>query len=126
MQMTLSGKKIFRCVMNINIVYYIASDYGYMHSDGFTGACVRDELISLEDPCAQGKTGVYKKSQGYRKVAGDVCGGGEESAFVAIDSVCCGELVCDSAGECVTCFLSSQQQVIILQSLFLQYSCLLL
>lgn len=67
---------------------YLCSDYGYMHSDGFTGPCIRDVSIALQDPCVQSQT-IYKKSQGYRKISGDVCRGGQEQNFAAVDAVCC-------------------------------------
>lgn len=65
-----------------------ASDYGYQHADGFSGPCIRDNTIILPDPCSQDNVVSYKQSQGYRKVAGDVCAGGEEKSFAPIDSLC--------------------------------------
>ncbi len=70
----------------------LSSDYGYMHSDGFTGPCVVDDSSSIANPC-DGVTGtlVYSRSQGYRKIAGDVCVGGEESKFGTVYDSCIGE-----------------------------------
>ncbi len=48
-------------------------DYGYQHSNGFNGECVRDKSVTLQDACAQDDVVAAIKSQGYRKVAGDVC-----------------------------------------------------
>lgn len=60
-----------------------------MHADGFSGPCIRDDLIVLKDPCADGTTVLYQKSQGYRQVAGDVCQGGAEAEFSSTEAVCC-------------------------------------
>ena len=54
------------------------SDYGYQHANGISGECVRDKSIAL-DACTQGM-----KSQGYRKVAGDVCTGGLLAKFAQV------------------------------------------
>ena len=76
-------------------IYLCNSDYGYQHTDGFTGPCIRDMSIKLSDPCIENHT-IYKKTQGYRKIAGDVCMGGEEAKFGAGDALCCenGRLIC--------------------------------
>ena len=66
------------------------SDYGYLHSNGLTGPCVVDESIDLQDSCAEGKIS-YRQSQGYRKVSGDVCVGGDESKYAAVDTLCCND-----------------------------------
>ena len=64
------------------------SDYGYMHpNNALTGDCVADQSVVLEDPCTGGNL-TYKKSQGYRKVAGDVCVGGDEYKYAPIESPC--------------------------------------
>lgn len=64
------------------------SDYGYRHpNNALTGDCEVDQSVALEDPCASGNV-TYQKSQGYRKVAGDVCVGGEEHMYAPIKSVC--------------------------------------
>ena len=64
------------------------SDYGYQHADGFTGPCIRDESVVLPDSCSKSDSTSYMKSQGYRKVAGDVCVGGEEDTFAPVDALC--------------------------------------
>ena len=66
----------------------IYSDYGYMHSNGFTGSCVRDVAVTLTDPCSNNQTVSYKKSRGYRKVSGDICEGGVESTLGPVDTLC--------------------------------------
>ena len=57
------------------------SDYGYKRADGFTGSCIRDSIVQLPPGgCVHGHTN-YSQSQGYRKVAGDLCSGGLETLF---------------------------------------------
>lgn len=64
-------------------------DYGYQHSDGFSGSCVRDDSIVLQDVCMSGQVLAAVKSQGYRKVAGDVCSGGDKEKDFAPVAVSC-------------------------------------
>lgn len=60
-----------------------------MRSDGFTGPCVRDSSISLPPTtCSDGQVS-YLETQGYRKVAGDVCHGGVETALGPLVHPCC-------------------------------------
>ena len=40
------------------------SDYGYEHANGITGPCVRDESVTLTNPCASAGVTTYLKSQG--------------------------------------------------------------
>lgn len=75
------------------------SDYGYQHSDGFTGACVHDDSVTLDPVCTGGEP-VYSKSQGYRRVAGDVCSGGVEDQY-APQVTGCGKYVHKYIGHCV-------------------------
>ena len=42
----------------------LSSDYGYKHANGITGPCIRDDSVSLNDPCAARGVSVYYKSQG--------------------------------------------------------------
>ncbi len=87
---TLSGEwtSILSCLCCMRLAWCCASDYGYLHADGFTGPCIRDDSIILPDPCDSNAT-TYSRSQGYRKVSGDVCVGGEEERFSAVDALCC-------------------------------------
>ena len=66
-----------------------SSDYGFMHSDGFVGACIRDPTVQLDDPCLTGKVTSYYKSTGYRKIPGDVCAGGVEATLEPQLYSCC-------------------------------------
>ena len=61
-----------------------------MRSEGFTGPCIRDSSISLPATCV-GNVSIYSESQGYRKVAGDVCVGGLEASFSPLSRPCCGD-----------------------------------
>ena len=60
-----------------------------MRSEGFTGPCIRDSSITLPATCV-GNVSLYMESQGYRKVAGDVCVGGLEASFSPQSRPCCG------------------------------------
>ena len=106
---------------------YICSDYGYKRTSGLTGPCEADESIILPDPC-EGTSGnsAYKQSQGYRKVAGDVCKGGDEGSFAAVDNMCFNGKY--PGPDCLSCMLCAVLcfQVIRLQSLLYLFSLLLL
>ena len=65
------------------------SDYGFEHSDGFVGPCVRDPDIDLDDPCLTSSVASYMKSTGYRKIPGDVCTGGVDDIFEPQPFSCC-------------------------------------
>ena len=75
------------------------SDYGYMRSDGFTGPCVRDDTIPLSHDTCSPRQVSYQETQGYRKVAGDVCVNGVESTLGPISRPCCSGT--DNPGTCV-------------------------
>lgn len=66
----------------------VHSAYGYEHSDGFTGVCVRDSSVTLDPICTEPNAISYMKSQGYQKVAGDVCVGGVQQEFLPIETAC--------------------------------------
>ena len=57
-----------------------------MRSDGFTGPCVHSTSLPTVS-CAEGMNS-YLESQGYRKIAGDVCSGGVERLFGPIKHLC--------------------------------------
>ncbi len=65
------------------------SDYGFKHSDGFVGPCIRDPDIELDDPCLTSSVASYMKSTGYRKIPGDVCTGGVKDTFDPQPFPCC-------------------------------------
>lgn len=66
-----------------------------MRADGFTGPCVRDSSIALPPTnCSQGQLS-YFESQGYRKVAGDVCQDGVEVTLGHVMHSCC-----NAGGRC--------------------------
>ena len=66
-----------------------SSDYGFKPADGLNGPCVRDEAVSLDDPCSDGQVKTVMKSRGYRKVAGDVCIKGSGLDFEPYEFTCC-------------------------------------
>ena len=65
------------------------SDYGFMHSDGFIGPCIRDPAVPYNDPCLTSNILSYNKSTGYRKIPGDVCVGGVEDTLAPQLFLCC-------------------------------------
>ena len=66
------------------------SDYAFKPANGLNGPCVRDEAVPLDDPCADGLVKTVMKSQGYRKVAGDLCTKGSGSPdFDPYEFTCC-------------------------------------
>ena len=65
----------------------LISDYGYQHSGGLAGDCVRDESITIPDSCSHGQVAAMV-SQGYRKAAGDVCSGGSEEQYSPVQVAC--------------------------------------
>ncbi len=84
---------------------YFLSDYGYARSDSFTGVCVRDSTVPLPSgECLAGQT-THLVSQGYRKIAGDVCSGGVEGNLGPVSQSCCattpGMYVCVCICICV-------------------------
>ena len=65
------------------------SDYGYEHSDEFSSVCVLDPDVSLPpSSCPEGAVS-YTETRGYRKVAGDVCTGGESVNLLPVTRSCC-------------------------------------
>jgi hypothetical protein len=64
-------------------------DYGYERLS-LSGLCVRDPDVDLPDPCAAGQKN-YTASSGYRKIAGDLCQGGQESLLNPFTAPCCGD-----------------------------------
>ncbi|CAI7997761.1 Sortilin-related receptor (Fragment) [Geodia barretti] len=63
-------------------------DYGYERLS-LSGLCERDPDVDLPDPCAAGQKN-YTASSGYRKIAGDLCQGGQESLLKPFTAPCCG------------------------------------
>lgn len=88
--MTLSGKYVDSHHQNCsNSICNSFSDYGYMRSDSFTGPCVRDNSVSLPPTnCSEGQASYYQ-TQGYRKVAGDVCENGVQDNLSPVLHPCC-------------------------------------
>ncbi len=68
----------------------LLSDYGFKHSDGFVGPCIRDpDVVALDDPCLTDNVLSYMKSTGYRKIPGDICENGVEDTFKKQSFSCC-------------------------------------
>ncbi len=67
----------------------LLSDYGFKHSDGIVGPCIRDPVVALDDPCLTDNVLSYMKSTGYRKIPGDVCKNGVEDTFKKQSFSCC-------------------------------------
>ena len=87
--MTLNGI-VLACSCYSWMVHFLeCSDYGYMRSDGFTGPCIRDNSIDISPTSCTNESLTYSESQGYRKVAGDVCAGGVEFALGPVTRPCC-------------------------------------
>ena len=68
---------------------FSCSDYGFKHSDGFVGPCIRDHDVALDDPCLTDGVVSYMKSTGYRKIPGDICEKGVEDTFKKQPFPCC-------------------------------------
>ena len=68
---------------------FSCSDYGFKHSDGFVGPCIRDPDVALDDPCLTDGVVSYMKSTGYRKIPGDICEKGVEDTFKKQPFPCC-------------------------------------
>ncbi|CAI8030523.1 Sortilin-related receptor [Geodia barretti] len=65
-------------------------DYGYAKpGEDLSGLCVKDPDVELEDPCDNEGTTTYIASTGYRKIAGDVCQGGDERLYAPYEAECC-------------------------------------
>ena len=65
------------------------SDYGYMRSSGTSGLCIRDGSVVLPHAVCSAEQQAYSQTQGYRKIAGDLCVGGEEVTLGAVLRPCC-------------------------------------
>ncbi len=82
-------------------VFLSCSDYGYMRSSGTSGLCIRDNSVALPHAVCSADQQGYFQSQGYRKIAGDMCVGGEEAALGPVVKSCCainGVLMCRGGG----------------------------
>ncbi len=86
---TMIGESYHMCVQLLFNIHVSFSDYGFKHSDGFVGPCIRDPDIELDDPCLTSSVASYMKSTGYRKIPGDVCTGGVEKTFEPQPFPCC-------------------------------------
>jgi len=63
-------------------------DYGYGRGANLTGPCVRDPAIILDSPCTSNSS-TFWQTQGYRKIAGDVCQGGVSNGLSPHIMPCC-------------------------------------
>ncbi len=77
----------------------LLSDYGFKHSDGFVGPCIRDPDVALDDPCLTDNVLSYMKSTGYIKIPGDVCEKGVEDTFKKQSFSCCESSPVGPAGQ---------------------------
>ena len=87
----MTGKSHARCCVYLRLYHFfvLLSDYGFKHSDGFVGPCIRDRVVELNDPCLTDNVLSYMKSTGYRKIPGDICENGVDDTFKKQSFSCC-------------------------------------